>query len=160
MHSGEQVIRRRYGTVSQQCGSKLKYHEYNLVDHDPASGKLTDSKGCTLFHLLPELGDRGEGGRRGSGGSTAKRSYAEISPASADRSGTKAQRTSSGGRGASSLTGGEDSPSSADGQIGGTGQGKANGGPAGGDCSDEDVPRESCVLAALRLAALSLSLSG
>ena len=57
--SGVQVIRRRYGTVSQASGLKLKYHEYNLVEREVATGKWSDAKDCTLFHLLPlEIGNK------------------------------------------------------------------------------------------------------
>lgn len=52
---GVQVVRRRYGTVSQTDGTKLKFHEYNLVHQDPESSRLLDSKVATLFHLLPDM---------------------------------------------------------------------------------------------------------
>ena len=55
---GEQVIRRRFGTVNQADGTKLKYHEYNLVIRDEQTGKLRDSKERTLFHLLIWTGSR------------------------------------------------------------------------------------------------------
>jgi hypothetical protein len=103
LHRGIQVIRRRYGTVSQQDGLKLKYHEYNLVNTDSA-GKLADSKGCTLFHLLPDAAS-GEGGAAAStnrGASAAgpiqgeKRKFGDVSPAGAANP-IKTQRNSVGG---------------------------------------------------------------
>lgn len=99
---GVQVIRRRYGTVSQSDNSKLKYHEYNLVNQD-ANGKLSDSKGCTLFHLLPDmkLNDR-ESQRPSPTGSALrdKRGFTDMTPGGTRRP-IKSQRTEGGDDGAS-----------------------------------------------------------
>ena len=58
--AGVQVIRRRYGTVTQADGTRLKYHEYNLVHQDLVTGKLWDGKEATLFHVLPSLDKVGQ----------------------------------------------------------------------------------------------------
>jgi hypothetical protein len=71
-----EVIRRRYGTVSQVSGLKLKYHEYNLVEVRSGDGSLSDSKGCTLFHLLPTSGLKDERDK--------KRSHATASAGNPD----------------------------------------------------------------------------
>ena len=82
---GVQVIRRRYGTVSQADGTKLKYHEYNLVNQDQSTGKLADSKGVTLFHLLPDVRGERESNLSPTGSTGGiKRSYSDTSSAGTD----------------------------------------------------------------------------
>lgn len=74
--SGNAVIRRRYGSISQVDGQKYRYHEYKLV-FPTASGPgdlnqqhqlqqppdYQEDKSCVLYHVMLPLGeDPAEGG--------------------------------------------------------------------------------------------------
>eukprot|EP01047_Picozoa_sp_COSAG01_P115592 COSAG01_NODE_44250_length_421_cov_0.590062_1_plen_104_part_10 len=51
---GVAMLRRRYGTVFKADGTKLKYHEYNLVSWNHSRGRGVDTQDTTLFHVLPD----------------------------------------------------------------------------------------------------------
>ena len=93
--------------MSQSDNSKLKYHEYNLVNQD-ANGKLSDSKSCTLFHLLPDMKINDRESQRPSPTGSAlgdKRGFTDMTPGGTRRP-IKSQRTEGGDDGASPGAGG------------------------------------------------------
>lgn len=48
-------LRKRYGKIVRQGLPVIRFHEYKLLEQDPATGKLREGKdGPTLFHLLAE----------------------------------------------------------------------------------------------------------
>ena len=51
---GVAMLRRSYGTAFKADGTKLKYHEYNLVSWDHSRGSVVDTQDATLFHVLPD----------------------------------------------------------------------------------------------------------
>ena len=49
------LVRRRYGSLAQQDGTKYRYHEYCLVTQDAKTGDFVQDRGAVLFHVMLPL---------------------------------------------------------------------------------------------------------
>ena len=76
------LVRRRYGSLAQQDGTKYRYHEYCLVTQDAKTGELVQDRAAVLFHVMLPLSGAPKA-TVGTGSASDRRSRRSVSqPAS------------------------------------------------------------------------------
>ena len=76
------LVRRRYGSLAQQDGTKYRYHEYCLVTQDAKTGDFVQDRAAVLFHVMLPLAGAAKA-TVGTGSASDRRSRRSVSqPAS------------------------------------------------------------------------------